>query len=38
MILNVNKNNTYFDGIDSGECFAYNGGYYIMAHDTDTDE
>ena len=39
MILNVNNTtNAYFDGISSGECFAYNGSYYIMAHDAAMDK
>ena len=39
MILNVNnKVNNYFDDINGGECFAYNGSYYIMAYDDDAEE
>ena len=39
MILNVNNTgNVYFDGVDNGECFSYNGSYYIMAYDADTDK
>ena len=39
MTLNVNKDNcnSYFDGIAEGECFLYNGNYYIMAHDCERD-
>lgn len=36
MILNINnKTDTYFDGIDAGECFAYNGNYYMLARGND---
>lgn len=39
MTINVNhKNDACFDDIDSGECFAYNGSYYIMAYDDIADE
>lgn len=40
MTINVNRNNCngYFDGVGDGECFLYNGDYYIAAHDTENDD
>ena len=39
MRLNVNyKAVSYFDGIKDGECFAYNGSYYIKAYDNVAEE
>lgn len=39
MTLNVNnKIVDCFTNINNGECFAYNGGYYRMTYNADTDE
>lgn len=40
MTINVNRNNCngYFDGVCDGECFLYNGDYYIAAHNVKTDD
>ena len=36
MTINVNnKTDTYFVDIEAGECFAYNGKYYMMAYGND---
>lgn len=39
MIINVKdaKTNAVFTDINEGECFRYNGDYYIAAHDPDRD-
>ena len=40
MYINVRNDNcdAYFDGIGNGECFLYNGAYYIAAYDEMNDE
>ena len=40
MTINVNKPaiNFRFEDIDSGECFIYNGDYFMVAYDEDEDE
>lgn len=39
MTINVkNENEVYFNDIGEGECFAYNGAYYILACDEDRDD
>ena len=39
MTINVkNTNEVYYDAIGNGECFAYNGAYYILAYDEDRDD
>lgn len=35
MTLNVNKTDAYFIDIEAGECFAYNGKYYMLAYGDD---
>ena len=38
MTINAKKNtNAYFEDICAGECFAYNGAFYIMAYDENKD-
>lgn len=39
MTINFNDKNTnaIFNDVDEGECFLYNGSFYIMAHDKDRD-
>lgn len=39
MTLNINKpvTNTTFDSIGDGECFRYNGDYFMMVHDENRD-
>ena len=39
MTINFNekKTNAIFNDINEGDCFLYNGSFYIMAHDEDRD-
>lgn len=39
MTINFNDKNTNatFNDINEGDCFLYNGSFYIMAHDEDRD-